>query len=101
MTGVAYSSDDAVALAKVVVDFAKDEPAIKPRAGLVERDQLLDSEGVKALSEMPTLPELRSTLLGLMQQPATSLVRLLGTPATQLARVLGEQEKKLGGGAQG
>jgi hypothetical protein len=36
-----------------------------------------------------------------MQQPATSLVRLLGTPATQLARVLGEQEKKLGGGAQG
>jgi len=100
MTGLAYTSDDPVALAKVVVDFAKTEPAIQPRAGLVEREQVLDSAGVKALSEMPSLPELRSTLLGLMQQPATSLVRLLGTPATQLARVLAEQEKKLGGGAQ-
>lgn len=100
MTGVAYTTEDPVALAKVVVDFAKAEPAIQTRAALVERDQVLDPDGVKALSEMPSLPELRSTLLGLLQQPATSLVRLLGTPATQLARVLAEQEKKLGGEAQ-
>jgi large subunit ribosomal protein L10 len=100
MTGVAYTDADPVALAKVVVDFAKDEPAIQTRAGLVEREQVLDPAGIKALSEMPSLPELRSMLLGLLQQPATTLVRLLGTPATQLARVLGEREKKLGGGAQ-
>jgi large subunit ribosomal protein L10 len=100
MTGLAYTTEDPVALAKVVVDFARDEPAIQARAGLVEREQVLDPAGVKALSEMPSLPELRSMLLGLLQQPATSLVRLLGTPATQLARVLAEQEKKLGGGAQ-
>ena len=101
MTGVAYTADDPVALAKAVVDFARDEPAIRARAGIVEREQLLDAAGVKALSEMPSLPELRASFLGLLQQPATSLVRLLGTPATQLARVLAEQEKKLGGGAQG
>jgi len=98
MTGVAYTGDDPVALAKAVVDFAKTEAAVVPKGGLVERSQVLDAEGVKALSEMPSLPELRASLLGLMQQPATTLVRLLSTPATQLARVLSEQQKKLGGG---
>ena len=94
MTGVAYSGGDPVALAKTILDFARDEPALRAKAGLVEGAQLLDSDGVKALSEMPSLPELRAQLLGLFQQPATMLVRLLSTPATQLARVLEERRKK-------
>jgi large subunit ribosomal protein L10 len=37
---------------------------------------------------LPSLPELRSSFLGLLQAPATKLVRLLSTPGTQMARVL-------------
>lgn len=94
-TGIAYSADDPVGLAKVLVDFAKDHPELSVKAGIVAGSQLLDAAGVKALSTMPGLPELRAKLLGLLQAPATQLVRLLGTPATQTVRVLKAQQDKL------
>jgi large subunit ribosomal protein L10 len=96
-TGVVYSGDDPVALAKVLMDFAKDNPALSVKAGVVSGSQMLDAEGVAALSTMPGLSELRASLLGLLQAPATKLVRLLGTPATQLARVLNAHQEKLEG----
>ena len=86
-TGVAYTGTDPVALAKTLVDFAKDHPQLVVKGGL-SGSQMLDAAGVKALSTMPSLPELRSKLLGLLQAPASSLVRLLNAPASQLARVL-------------
>ena len=96
-TGVAYTASDPVALAKVLIDFAKDHPALVVKGAVVSGAQMLDAEGVKALSTMPSLPELRAKLLGLLQAPATQLVRLLNTPAGQLARVLkAHQEKQEG-----
>jgi len=97
MTGVAYSNEDPAALAKALVGFAKTHPAIKVKGGLVEGEELLDPEGVKALSALPSLPEMRSMLLGVLQAPSAKLVRLLNTPATQLAQVLKQQQEKLGG----
>lgn len=87
-TGVAYTGSDPVMLAKVLVDFAKEHPALVVKGGVVSGTQMLDAEGVKALSTMPSLPELRAKLLGLLKAPASQLVRLLNTPASQLARVL-------------
>ena len=97
MTGVAYTGQDPVALAKVLVDFAKDNPNLVFKAGIVSGNQLLDTAGVKALSTMPSLPELRSKLLGLMKAPATQLVRLLSEPGARLARTLKAQQDKLEG----
>ena len=96
-TGVAYTGNDPVVLAKVLVDFAKDHPTLSVKGGLVSGTQVLDAEGVKALSTMPGLPELRARLLGLMKAPAAQLVRLLSTPATQLAQVLKARRDKLEG----
>jgi large subunit ribosomal protein L10 len=96
-TGVAYTAGDPVSLAKVLMDFAKDHPALSVKAGVVSGSQMLDSEGVKALSTMPGLPELRARLLGLLQLPATQLVRLLSAPGTQLAQVLQAHQDKLEG----
>ena len=96
-TGIAYTGSDPVALAKVLVDFAKDHPALAVKVGVVSGDQVLDAAGVKTLSTMPGLSEMRARLLGLLQAPATQLVRLLATPATQLARVMkAHQEKEQG-----
>jgi large subunit ribosomal protein L10 len=101
-TGVAYTGTDPVALAKALVDFAKEHPQLVLKGGLVSGSQMLDAEGVKALSTMPSLPELRSRLLGMLQAPAAQLVRLLNTPAGQLARVLkAHEEKQAKGPAQG
>jgi len=96
-TGIAYTADDPVALAKVLVDFAKDNPALSVKAGVVSGSQLLDAEGLKTLSTMPGLPEMRARLLGLLQAPASRLVRLLGTPGNQLARVMKAHQDKLEG----
>ena len=96
-TGVAYTGSDPVVLAKVLVDFAKDHPALTVKAAVVAGTQMLDANGVKALSTMPGLPELRAKLLGLLQAPATQLVRLLGAPATQTVRVLKARQDKLEG----
>jgi large subunit ribosomal protein L10 len=96
-TGIAYTGSDPVALAKVLVDFAKDHPALAVKVGVVSGDQVLDAAGVKTLSTMPGLSEMRARLLGLLQAPATQLVRLLATPATQLAQVMkAHQDKEQG-----
>jgi large subunit ribosomal protein L10 len=95
-TGVAYTAEDPVALAKALVDFSKDNPQLALKGGLVSGSQVLDAAGVKALSAMPSLPELRGRLLLTLQGPAARLVRLLGTPATGLARVLRARQDKLG-----
>ena len=93
-TGVAYTSEDPVALAKVLMAFAKDHPQLVVKGGVVSGSQMLDAEGVKALSSMASLPEQRAKLLGLMKAPASQLVRLLNTPAGQLARVLKAHQDK-------
>ncbi len=93
-TGVAYTGEDPVALAKVLMAFAKDHPQLVVKGGVVSGSQMLDAEGVKALSSMASLPELRAKLLGLMKAPASQLVRLLNTPAGQLARVLKAHQDK-------
>jgi large subunit ribosomal protein L10 len=98
-TAVAYTETDPVALAKTLLDFAKDNPKLVVKAGIVSGSQVLDAEGIKALSTMPGLPELRARLLGTLMAPASKLVRLLGTPATQLARVLQAHKDKQEGGA--
>jgi large subunit ribosomal protein L10 len=96
-TGIAWTGDDPVALAKALVAFQKENPALQFKAGVVAGEQVLDADGVKALSTMASLPEMRSSLLGLLQAPATKLVRLLGTPATQLAQVLKAHQDKIEG----
>ena len=99
MTGVAYTGTDPVALAKLLVDFAKEHPALVLKAGVVSGTQTLDAEGLKRLSAMPSLPELRARFLGLLQAPATRLVRVLSAPATQVVRVLKAKQEKDGGAA--
>ena len=94
-TAIAYCDNDPVALAKVVVDFSKDHPQIVVRSGLVSGTEMLDPNGVKALSTMPGLPELRSKLLGVLKAPSAKLVRLLSTPASQMVRVLKAHEEKI------
>jgi large subunit ribosomal protein L10 len=96
-TGIAYTGTDPVALAKVLMDFAKDHPALSVKVGVVSGSQVLDASGVKALSAMPGLSELRARLLGLLQAPASQLVRLLAAPATQLAQVMKAHQDKIEG----
>ena len=50
-------------------------------------DTVVDQKGVEVLSKLPTLDEVRSQLIGLLNAPATRIAGVLQAPAGQLARV--------------
>ena len=81
------TSVDPVAAAKVAVDFAKTNDKFEIVGGAMG-DTLLDVNGIKALAELPSLDQLRGTLVGLIQAPATKIARIAKEPGGQLARVL-------------
>lgn len=85
-TAVAVS-EDPVAAAKVVVNYAKKNDKLVVIGGAMG-DQQLDVAGVKALASLPSLDELRGKLVGLLSAPATKIAGVLQAPAGQVARVL-------------
>ncbi len=89
MTGpLIYSfSEDAVAAAKVVAEFAKTNDKLVIRGGAYG-GKALDAEGVKQLASIPTKEVLLSQLLGLMQSPVSRTARVLAA----LAEKKGEAE---------
>lgn len=96
--GIVAHDTEPVSLAKVLADFAKEQPAFSIGPAVVA-GQLMDADSVKKLATLPGLRELRATLLGLMTTPATQLVRLINTPGSQTARVIDERRKQLDGAA--
>ena len=50
-------------------------------------DTVLDAKGVDTLSKLPSLDQIRASLLGLINAPATKVAGVLQAPAGQLARV--------------
>ncbi|GFZ97494.1 MAG: 50S ribosomal protein L10 [Sphingomonadales bacterium CG12_big_fil_rev_8_21_14_0_65_65_10] len=86
-TALAYS-EDPVAAAKAVVEFAKSNDRLEVVGGSMG-SQLLDEAGVRSLASMPSLDELRGKLVGLVNAPATKIAQVVNAPANKLARVFG------------
>jgi len=87
------TSNDPVAAAKVVIDFAKTNDKLEIVGGAMGKT-LLDADGVKALAQLPSLDELRAKIVGLIVAPATKLATITQAPAAQLARVLSAYAEK-------
>jgi large subunit ribosomal protein L10 len=85
-TCLAYS-EDPIAAAKVSVTFAKGNDKLVILGGAMGAT-VLDANGVKALAELPSLDELRATLIGLLNAPATKIARTVMEPGAMLARVI-------------
>jgi large subunit ribosomal protein L10 len=84
MTGpLIYSfSEDAVAAARVVADFAKTNDKLVIRGGAYG-GKALDVNGVKQLASIPSKEVLLAQLLGLMQSPISRTARVLAAIAEQ------------------
>ena len=80
------TSVDPVAAAKAIVEFAKTNDKIEIVGGAMG-SLVLNAEGVKALASLPSLDQLRGTIIGLVQAPATKIAQLVTAPAAKLARV--------------
>jgi large subunit ribosomal protein L10 len=81
---LAFTSQDAVILAKALADFSKAHDKLKFRGGLVE-GQLLDAAQAKQVATLPSKKELVARLLFLLQSPMRRLVTVLAAPVKGLA----------------
>lgn len=73
-------SEDAVAAAKVLNDFAKGNDKLVVKAGAYN-GKALDKAGVATLANIPTKEVLLAQLLGLMQSPVSRLARVIAAVA--------------------
>lgn len=87
-TALVFGYGDPVAVAKELVNYAKDNEEKLSIKGALLEGQLFAGEDVGKLAKLKTKDELRAQLLSVLTAPATQLVRLLGEPANQLARVI-------------
>jgi large subunit ribosomal protein L10 len=91
-TVLAFSKDP-VAAVKVAVKYAKENEKLVILGGAMGRT-VLTPDSVKTLASLPSLDELRSKLIGLLNAPATKIARTVKEPGAKLARVIQAQATK-------
>ena len=81
------TSEDPVAVAKVLHKYAKEYDALEIKAGSMLGTLLSDSE-IKALAQLPSRDELLAKLMGTMQAPITKVAQTLNEIPTKFVRGL-------------
>ena len=71
---IAVSKTDATAPARILNKFAKENPELELKAGIVE-GTFYDAAGIKAIANVPSREELLSKLLGSIQSPIANFAR--------------------------
>ena len=86
-TAISFAFNDPTSTTKALTDGTKGNEFVKVKGGFMG-GKALNAAQVKALSDMPPLPVMRATLLGVLQAPAGKLVRTIAEPARGLAAVV-------------
>lgn len=67
-TAVAFSSEDVVAPAKIIAEFAKTAPKLEIKGGVIE-GKVSTKEEIEALAKLPNREGMLSMLLSVLQAP--------------------------------
>ena len=86
-TAVGFAFEDAPALAKTMMEFAKQSGLLQIKSGYLG-ERLISVDEVNSLASVPPLPVMRAILLSTLLAPASQLVRTLSEPGRQVAAVL-------------
>jgi len=95
MTGVAYSVNDPVGLAKVLTAFVKENSKVTFKGGVVE-GRAIGVSDIEALSTMPSKEELISKLMFVVNSGAQRIAVALNGVSRNLAVVVSEIAKQKG-----
>lgn len=93
-TGVLFAGEDAIAVAKLFRDQAKENDKLVAKAGFFEGD-ILDAAGVAAVAELPSREELLSKLLATIQEGPRQILGVMQAPARDLLYLLNNYSAKL------
>lgn len=85
-TAIAFS-EDPVAPAKVLSNFAKEHKDLELKAGMLD-GKLLDKDAIKQLADLPSREVLLARVLAGMQAPISGLVNVLNGPLRGLVYAL-------------
>jgi large subunit ribosomal protein L10 len=86
-TALIMATDSQVESAKVAVEFAKTNEALRIKGGVVD-GQVLTADEVVSLSKIPSKDELIAKMMGSINSPASGLVGTVNGVIAALARVI-------------
>jgi large subunit ribosomal protein L10 len=93
-TAIVCGGEDAPSVAKALLKFTKAKDKGQIKGGLLG-NKTFGAEDAKAVSEMPTMPVARATLLGVLNAPAQKLVSVFAAPARDFLGVMQAYKAKL------
>ena len=79
---IAFSTEDVVAPAKIINDFAKKNEQLEIKAGVIE-GTIASADDIKALAELPSREGLLSMLLSVLQAPMRNFALVTKAVAEQ------------------
>lgn len=94
-TAVAFINGDIAAVAKGLREFAKGNPALVIKGGVLE-GRVLDADSVKKLADLESREVLLAKIAGAMQANLAKAVYLIAAPLSQAARAFGALEQAAG-----
>lgn len=102
VNSIAYTSGDPVALAKALQKYAKDNPELTFKAGVVD-GRVINIKEIEALASMPAKEEIMAKLLFLINAPAQRLVTVMNAVGRDVAVVINQavKENKFAGAPAG
>jgi large subunit ribosomal protein L10 len=92
-SAVAISYDDPVSPAKILTKFAEENKKLEIKGGVMD-GEIIDINGIKALSSLPSREVLLSQLLSAMNAVPTGIVQLLAAVPRNMMNVLNAIKEK-------
>jgi len=84
-TSLAYAKDP-VGIAKALSEFANGNKKLEILGGMLG-DREMSVDDINTLAKIPSMEELRATIVGVLVAPASKIARLMKEPASRVARV--------------
>ncbi len=82
-----FAMHEGPTLAKALVKFANDKEQLVIKGGIFS-GKILSANDVEALAKMPSLDQLRSQLIGLLNAPAQNIVNVVTSSVRQVVNVI-------------